>query len=170
MEKLTGVIDHFLYRNDTNGYGVMELTTEDDDIICVGTLLGFDEGEMVEVTGDYVIHPQYGPQIKIETIRAIEPTGLIGIERYLSSGVMKGVGPKIAKRIVNAFGEDTLKVIEQEPERLIKIKGISERIAQSICEQVVGKKEQQDALIFLTQYGISQTLSLKIYEKFGNLL
>ena len=170
MEKLTGVIDHFLFRNDTNGYGVFELTTEDDDIICVGTVSGYDEGEMVEVTGEYVIHPQYGPQLKLESVKAILPTGIIGIERYLSSGIIKGVGPKMAKRIVNEFGEDTLRVIEEEPQRLVRIKGISERIAQSICEQVVGKKEQQDALIFLSQYGISQTLSLKIYEAYGNLL
>jgi len=148
----------------------MELTTEDDDVICTGTLSGFDEGEMVEVTGEYIIHPQYGPQLKLESVRAILPTGVLGIERYLSSGVVKGVGPKMAKRIVKEFGEDTLRIIEEEPQRLIKIKGISERIAQSICEQVVGKKEQQDALVFLAQYGISQALSLKIYETFGGML
>ena len=170
MEKLTGVIDHFLYRNETNGYGVIELTTEYDDVICVGTLSGYDEGEMVEVSGEYVIHPVYGQQLKIESIKAILPTGVMGIERYLSSGIIKGVGPKMAKRIVNEFGEDTFKVIEQEPQRLIKIKGISERIAQSICEQVVGKKEQQDALIFLSQYGISQTMSVKIYDAFGDMI
>lgn len=170
MEKLTGVIDHFLYRNETNGYGVMELTTEYDDVICVGTLSGYDEGEMVVVSGEYVIHPVYGQQLKIESIKAILPTGIMGIERYLSSGIIKGVGPKMAKRIVNEFGEDTFKVIEQEPNRLIKIKGISERIAQSICEQVVGKKEQQDALIFLSQYGISQTMSVKIYDAFGDMI
>ena len=170
MEKLTGVIDHFLYRNETNGYGVMELTTEYDDVICVGTLSGYDEGEMVEISGEYVIHPVYGQQLKIESIKAILPTGIMGIERYLSSGIIKGVGPKMAKRIVNEFGEDTFKVIEQEPNRLIKIKGISERIAQSICEQVVGKKEQQDALIFLSQYGISQTMSVKIYDAFGDMI
>ncbi len=170
MEKLTGVIDHFLYRNETNGYGVMELTTEYDDVICVGTLSGYDEGEMVEISGEYVIHPVYGQQLKIESIKAILPTGIMGIERYLSSGIIKGVGTKMAKRIVNEFGEDTFKVIEQEPNRLIKIKGISERIAQSICEQVVGKKEQQDALIFLSQYGISQTMSVKIYDAFGDMI
>jgi len=148
----------------------MELTTEDDDVICTGTLSGFDEGEMVEVTGEYIIHPQYGPQLKLESVRAILPTGALGIERYLSSGVVKGVGPKMAKRIVKEFGEDTLRIIEEEPQRLIKIKGISERIAQSICEQVIGKKEQQDALVFLAQYGISQALSLKIYETFGSML
>ncbi len=170
MEKLTGVIDHFLYRNETNGYGVMELTTEYDDVICVGTLSGYDEGEMVEVSGEYVIHPVYGQQLKLESIKAILPTGVMGIERYLSSGIIKGVGPKMAKRIVNEFGEDTFRVIEQEPQRLINIKGISERIAQSICEQVVGKKEQQDALIFLSQYGISQTMSIKIYDAFGDMI
>lgn len=170
MVELTGIIDHFLFRNESNGYGVLELTTEDDDVICVGTIVGLDQGEMVRVTGDYVVHPQYGPQIKIETIRVIPPEGVIAIERYLASGVIKGIGPKIAKRITGAFGEDSLKIIEEQPERLTEIKGISERIAQEIAEQVVGKKEQQDAMLFLTQYGISLTLAMKIYEAYGTLI
>ncbi|MCR5798597.1 MAG: ATP-dependent RecD-like DNA helicase [Lachnospiraceae bacterium] len=170
MEELTGVIDHFLFRNESNGYGVMELTTEDDDVICVGTIVGIEPGEMVAVTGDYVIHQQYGPQLKIDTIRVIPPTGVIGIERYLASGIIKGVGPKIAKRITRAFGEDSLKIISEQPERLTEIKGISERIAQAIAEQVIGKKEQQDALVFLAQYGVSQALSIKIYEQYGSLV
>jgi len=168
LEELTGVIDHFLFRNESNGYGVMELTTEDDDVICVGTIVGIEPGEMVAVTGDYVIHQQYGPQLKIDTIRVIPPTGVIGIERYLASGIIKGVGPKIAKRITRAFGEDSLKIISEQPERLTEIKGISERIAQAIAEQVIGKKEQRDAMIFLAQYDVSQALSIKIYEQYGS--
>lgn len=170
MEELTGVIDHFLFRNESNGYGVMELTTEDDDVICVGTMAGVDQGEMVCVTGEYVVHPQYGPQLKISQISVIPPSGVIGIERYLASGIIKGIGPKIAKRITRTFGDDTLRIIEEEPERLTEIKGISERIAQSIAEQVISKKDQQDAMLFLTQYGISQVLALKIYEAYGSLI
>ena len=170
MEELTGVIDHFLFKNDSNGYGVMELTTEDDDVICVGTMVGIDQGEMVHVKGEYVIHPQYGPQLKLSSIDVIQPTGAIAIERYLSSGVIKGVGPKIAKRITRTFGEDTLRIMEEEPERLTQIKGISERIAQSIAEQVISKKDQQDAMLFLTGYGITQVLALKIYEAYGSLI
>ncbi len=170
MEELTGVIDHFLFKNDTNGYSVFELTTEDDDVICTGTTAGIDQGEMVEVTGEYVVHPQYGPQLKMSSIKVIPPTGVIGIERYLASGVIKGIGPRIAKRITRQFGEDALRIMTEEPERLTEVKGISERIAQSICEQVIDKKDQQEAMVFLAEYGISQNLSLKIYEKFGSLL
>lgn len=170
METIKGIIDHFLYRNEQNGYTVMEVTAEEDDYICVGTFAGIDEGEMVEVTGDYVIHPQYGPQIKIETIKKVAPTGLLGIERYLSSGIIKGVGPRIASRIIKKFGEDTLRIIEEEPERLAEIKGISERIAQDIAVQVMEKKEQQDAFIYLANFGISQALSIKIYNRFGSLI
>jgi len=170
VEELTGVIDHFLFKNDTNGYSVFELTTEDDDVICTGTTAGIDQGEMVEVTGEYVVHPQYGPQLKMSSIKVIPPTGVIGIERYLASGVIKGIGPRIAKRITRQFGEDALRIMTEEPERLTEVKGISERIAQSICEQVIDKKDQQEAMVFLAEYGISQNLSLKIYEKFGSLL
>lgn len=170
METITGIIDHFLYRRADNGYAVMEVTCEDDDYICVGTVAGIDEGELVEVTGDWVTHPMYGPQIKIETIKIVEPTGLRGIERYLGSGIIKGVGPKIASRIIKAFGEDTLRVIEEEPERLSEIKGVSERMAQSIAVQMLEKKEQQDAFIFMAKYGITQALAVKIYNTFGNLV
>jgi len=170
MEEFTGIIDHFLYRNDTNGYGVMELTTDYDDIICVGTLAGVDQGELVRVTGDFVVHPQYGEQLKLTSIKVVPPTGVIGIERYLASGIIKGIGPKIAKRITRTFGDDTLRIIEEEPERLTEIKGISERIAQSIAEQVISKKEQQDAMVFLMEYGVSQVLALKIYGIYGTLV
>ena len=170
MEELTGVIDHFLFKNESNGYGVMELTTEDDDVICVGTMAGIDQGEMVHVTGEYVVHPTYGPQLKISSIDVVQPTGAVAIERYLASGIIKGVGPKIAKRIIRSFGEDTLRIIEEEPERLTEIKGISERIAQSIAEQVISKKDQQDAMMFLTGFGITQVLALKIYEAYGSMV
>ncbi len=170
VEHLTGVIDHFLFKNEINGYSVFELTTEDDDVICTGITAGIDQGEMVEVEGEYVVHPQYGPQLKMSSVKVVPPTGIIGIERYLASGAIKGVGPRIAKRITRHFGEDALRIMMEEPERLTEIKGISERIAQSICEQVIDKKEQQDAMVFLAEYGISQALSVKIYDRYGGLL
>lgn len=170
LEQLVGVIDHFLFQNESNGYSVFELTTEDDDIICTGTVAGIDQGEMVEVTGDYMVHPQYGPQLKMTSIKVIPPTGIIGIERYLASGAIKGIGPRIAKRITRHFGDDSLRIMMEEPERLTEIKGISERIAQSICEQVINKREQQEAMVFLAEYGISQALSVKIYDTYGSLL
>lgn len=170
METISGIIDHFLYRRVENGYTVMEVSCEDDDYICVGTVAGIEEGELVEITGDWVTHPMYGPQIKINSIRIVEPTGLRGIERYLGSGIIKGVGPKIATRIIKAFGEDTLRIIEEEPERLAEIKGVSERLAQNIAVQMLEKKEQQDAFIYMAKYGITQALAVKIYNTFGNLV
>ena len=167
MERLEGYIDHFLYYNDSNGYGVFELDTEDDDIICVGTFPGLTQGETIEVSGEWTEHPTYGPQLKVREWKAIEPSAVIDIERYLASGAIKGVGPSIAKRIIKRFGKDALDVIEKEPERLTEIKGISERIAQSIAVQVVERRGLRDAVMLLAKYGISNNMALKLYEIYG---
>ncbi len=167
MERLEGYIDHFLYYNDSNGYGVFELDTEDDDIICVGTFPGLTQGETIEVSGEWTEHPTYGPQLKVREWKTIEPSAVIDIERYLASGAIKGVGPSIAKRIIKRFGKDALDVIEKEPERLTEIKGISERIAQSIAVQVVERRGLRDAVMLLAKYGISNNMALKLYEIYG---
>ena len=167
METFKGYIDHFLFNK--NGYGVFELDTGEEDLICVGNFAGIDQGEMVEVAGDFVDHPIYGIQLKIEKIEVIEPDGVIDIERYLASGAIKGVGPTIAKRIVKKFGEDTLRIIDEEPERLAEIKGISERIAIEIGTQVLEKKELRDTVIYMQKYGISNKMALKLYDRYGNL-
>ena len=167
MERLEGYIDHFLFYNDSNGYGVFELDTEDDDIICVGTFPGLTQGETIEVAGEWTEHPTYGPQLKVKEWKAIEPSAVIDIERYLASGAIKGVGPSIAKRIIKRFGKDALDVIEKEPERLTEIKGISERIAQNIAVQVVERRGLRDAIMLLSKYGISNNMALKLYEIYG---
>ncbi len=167
MEILQGYIDHFLYYNDTNGYGVLELTTEDDDVICVGTFAGITQGETVEVSGEWTDHPNYGIQLKCSSVRTIEPTGLIDIERYLSSGAIKGVGPSIAKRLIKKFGKDTFRIIEEEPERLVEIKGISERIAREIASQLEERKDLRDIIMLLQKNGISNNMAMKLYEKYG---
>lgn len=167
METFQGYIDHFLYYNDTNGYGVMELDTEDDDIICVGTFAGITQGETVEVSGDWVDHPTYGVQLKVASVKTIEPTGVLDIERYLASGAIKGVGPAIAKRIIKKFGKDTFRIIEEEPERLTEIKGISERIAQEIATQIEERKDLRDTIMLLQKYGITNNMAMKLYDKYG---
>lgn len=167
MERLEGYIDHFLFYNDSNGYGVFELDTEDDDIICVGTFPGLTQGETIEVSGEWTEHPTYGPQLKVREWKTIEPSAVIDIERYLASGAIKGVGPSIAKRIIKRFGKDALDVIEREPERLTEIKGISERIAQNIAVQVVERRGLRDAIMLLAKYGISNNMALKLYEIYG---
>ncbi len=168
METIEGYIDHFLYYNDSNGYGVLELDTEDDDIICVGSFPGLSQGETIEATGEWVDHPTYGPQLKVREWKTIMPSGILDIERYLASGAIKGVGPSIAKRIVKKFGKDAFDIIEKEPERLVEIKGISERIAQNIATQVIERKGLRDAIMMLSGYGISNNLALKLYETYGS--
>lgn len=167
MEILEGYIDHFLYYNDSNGYGVLELDTEDDDIICTGSFPGLSQGETIEVKGEWTEHPTYGPQLKVREWRTVEPSDIMDIERYLASGAIKGVGPTIAKRIIKRFGTDALDVIDKTPERLTEIKGISERIAQEIAVQVTERRGLRDAIMLLGRYGISNNLALKLYETYG---
>ncbi len=167
MNKFEGYIDHFLYYNDSNGYGVFELDTEEDDIICVGNFPGLTQGETVEVSGEWTEHPTYGPQLKISEWKVIEPSALIDVERYLASGAIKGVGPTIAKRIIKKFGKDALDIIEKQPERLTEIKGISERIAQNIATQVIERRDLRDTIMLLTGYGVSNNMALKLYDTYG---
>lgn len=167
METLQGYIDHFIYRNETNGYGVIELYTEDENLICVGTFQGVDQGENIEVTGDYVEHAVYGRQLKVESIRVIAPEDAYAMERYLAGGAVKGVGPALAKRIVKKFGNDTFRIMEEEPERLAEIKGISERMAMEIASYMENRKELRDAMVFLQKYGITNNLAMKIYDTYG---
>lgn len=167
MEKVTGYIDNFIFRNEENGYCVLTLITEDGELTCVGTLHGAAEGMNVEFAGSYTEHPAYGTQFKVESYEEKEPEDELGIERYLGSGAIKGVGAALAARIVRKFGKDTFRIIEEEPERLAEIKGISEHKAQEIAVQVEEKKELRQAMIFLQQYGISLTLAVKIYQAYG---
>ena len=167
METVRGYIDHFIYRNEANGYGVIELQTEEEELICVGSFQGVDQGENVEITGQYVEHAVYGHQLKVEKIRVIEPEDAYAMERYLAGGAVKGIGPALAKRIVKKFGNDTFRIMEEEPERLAEIKGISERMAMDIAGFMENRKELRDAMVFLQRYGITNNLALKIYDTYG---
>ena len=169
MEQVSGYIDHIIYLNKENSYTVLELiTSEQDELICVGIMPGIDEGVNVKLNGTYVDHPSYGHQFKVSTFEEVQPEDVVSIERYLGSGAIKGVGEALARRIVKKFKEDTFKIIENEPERLVEVKGISERIAQSIATQVKEKSRMREAFIFLSQYGISNNLSVKIYVAYGD--
>ena len=167
METIKGYVDHIIYQNKDNGYAVLSMNVEDEEEICVGIFRGVDNGEYLEITGEYVEHPSYGFQFKASSFRVVEPDDLLSMERYLGSGAIKGVGEALAKRIVKKFGQDTFRVIEEEPERLVEVKGISERIAQQIATQMVEKKEIREAFLFLQKYGITNTLAVRIYEKYG---
>ena len=129
MEKICGYIEHIVYRNDKNGYTVLNLVTDGEDLTCVGFFRYADEGENVELTGEYIEHAVYGQQFSVKSYEVKEPTDKLSIIRYLGSGAIKGIGQALATRIVNRFGDDTFRIIEEEPERLADIKGISEKKA-----------------------------------------
>jgi len=167
LEKVTGYIDNFIYRNQDNGYCVLTLNTEDGGLTCVGTLQGVVEGMNVEFTGSYTEHPSYGRQFRVESYEEKEPEDEFAIERYLGSGAVKGIGAALAARIVRKFGRDTFRIIEEEPERLAEIRGISERKAQEIAAQVEEKRGMRQAMIFLQQFGISLALAAKVYQAYG---
>ena len=167
METIKGYVDHIIYQNKDNGYAVLSMNVDDEEEICVGIFRGVDNGENLEITGEYVEHPSYGFQFKANSFKVVEPDDLLSMERYLGSGAIKGVGEALAKRIVKRFGKDTFRVIEEEPERLVEVKGISERIAQQITDQMIEKREIREAFLFLQKYGITNTLAVKIYEKYG---
>lgn len=167
MEKIKGFIEHIIFRNAGNGYTVLNLISGEEEITCVGFFKTMDQGETIEAEGDYTTHPVYGEQFKIENYRIVPPEDELSIERYLGSGAVKGVGAALAARIVKRFGADTYRIIEEEPERLAEIKGISERKAREIATAVYEKRDAREAMTFLQQYGISNTLAIRIYEHYG---
>lgn len=164
---MTGYVDHIVFRNDENGYTVFNLENDDGELTCVGSFNFINEGELLELQGDYVNHSVYGNQFKVVSAQLKEPEDLVSIERYLGSGAVKGVGAALAARIVRRFREDTFRIIDEEPERLSEIKGISERKAREIAVQVEEKKDLRKAMIFLQKYGISTKLAAKIYKYYG---
>lgn len=167
METIDGYVDHIVFQNRENGYTVMSLITEGEEVTCVGMCRGLTQGDTISAKGDYVEHPVYGAQFKINSYQTVTPKDSAGMERYLGSGAIKGVGAALAARIVKKFGDDTFRIIEEEPERLVEIKGISERKAQEIAVQMEEKKDLRDAMVYLQQYGISNTLAVRIYDTYG---
>lgn len=166
MEEITGVVEHIIYRNEDNGYSVFAFDTNSQDWVAVGSFSTLSEGESLRLHGEACEHPIYGEQFKVESYEYIVPSDEESILRYLSSGVIKGIGPAMAKRIVAKFGDNALKILEEEPECLTQVKGISERIAMSIGEQASQKRDIKDALLFLQNLGISNTIAFKIYETY----
>lgn len=163
-----GYIEKIIYKNDENGYTVFTVNNDDGEEVFVGNLFNAGEGLFIIAEGEYVNHPQYDIQFKFTSCEVRMPDDTQGIERYLGSGIIKGIGEVLAKKIVKKFKADTLKIIENEPERLAEISGISERKARSIATSYAEKREFQDVVMFLSQYGISVNLALKIYNEYGN--
>lgn len=167
MEVIQGYVDHIIYRNAENGYTVLVLVASEEELTCVGTFSDIVEGENIEAKGEFTEHSVYGRQFKVSSYVEKAPEDEVAIERYLGSGAIKGIGLALAARIVRRFKKDTFRIIEEEPERLAEVKGISERKAMEIAEQVNTKKDLRQAMIFLQQYSISTTLAVKIYHYYG---
>ncbi len=167
MATVRGFVEKIKFRNDDNGYTVLSLADGKDETILVGTFHYISEGELVEATGTMTEHPVYGEQLQVESYEIKQPEDTAAVERYLGSGAIKGVGAALAARIVKRFKADTLRIMEEEPERLAEIKGISEKMAMAIGEQVEEKKDMRQAMMFLQGYGISMNLAVKIYQEYG---
>ena len=166
-EVISGYVDHIVFRNNDNGYTVMVMICDEEELPCVGIFSDIAEGECIEAHGEYTDHPTYGRQFAVKSFVEKAPQDELAIERYLGSGAIKGIGIALAARIVRRFKEDTFRIIEEEPERLAEVKGISQRKAMEIADQVNEKRDLRQAMIFLQQYGISTTLAVKIYNTYG---
>ena len=168
LETIKGYVDHIIFRNAQNGYTVLVLIVEEEEVTCVGVFSDIVEGENIEATGEYTDHPTYGRQFKVESFEEKAPEDEMAIERYLGSGAIRGIGLALVARIVRRFKKDTFRIIEEEPERLVEVKGISERKAMERAEQVNAKKDLRQAMIFLQEFGINMNLAVKIYNTYGN--
>lgn len=170
-ESVTGYIDHIIFRNEDNGYTVLVLKgteCDDEELTCVGTFPVISQGATIEASGNFINHHIYGKQFQITSFTEKMPEDTMAMERYLGSGAIKGIGAALAARIVRRFGADTLRIVEEEPERLAEIKGISEKKAREIAAQMEEKADMRKAMMFLQKYGISLNLGAKIYQKYGD--
>lgn len=169
-ECVTGYIDHIIFRNEDNGYTVfvMKGVKGEEELTCVGNFPVISQGATIEASGSYINHHVYGKQFRITSFAEKMPEDALAMERYLGSGAIKGIGAALAARIVRHFGEDTLRVVEEEPERLAEVKGISEKKAREIAAQTAEKADMRKAMMFLQKYGISLNLGAKIYQKYGD--
>lgn len=169
MASVKGFVEKIKYRNEENGYTVLSVTGSEDgeEYILVGNFSYIGEGELVEASGHMTEHPVYGEQLSVESYEIKPPEDTVSMERYLGSGAIKGIGAALASRIVKKFKKDTFRIMEEEPERLAEIKGISEKMAMSIAEQIEEKRDMRQAMMFLQDYGVSMNLAAKIYREYG---
>ena len=166
-ETINGFVEKVVYRNTENGYTVVNISVEGDDVVCTGYFSDITEGVQIIAEGSFVEHKQYGIQFTVTSYEIKEPETSVAMEKYLGSGIIKGVGPALSAKIVKKFGDETFNIIEREPERLAEIKGITEKKAIEIGSQFEEKKEFRNAMIFLNQYGVSNALAMKIYKEYG---
>lgn len=166
MERIEGVVEDIIYRNEENGYTVLSVINAGEETTVVGVMFGVTVGETIMAEGTYTSHNIYGQQLKVSHIESSMPNEVAAIERYLSSGAIKGIGPSLAEKIVDKFGPDTFYVIENDPLKLAEIKGISEKKAQAVGTVFYEQRTMRQAVIFLQEYGVSLTYALKIFGQY----
>lgn len=167
MEEVQGVVEDILFKNDENGYVVARINKNKELITVVGCLPYLTEGQQVKFEGQWVIHPQFGKQLKVQNFEEILPNSIVGIERYLSSGVIDGIGPVTAKKIVEKFGESTFEILEKNISKLAEIEGIGEKKIKVIYDSYFKQREVKNIMVFLQTYGVSANQCVKIYRRYG---
>ena len=168
MAHLEGYVSHIRFHNEENGYTVLELETTHGDEILVGTFHYISEGEYLQAECEFTEHPTHGPQYQVTSYTVKEPEDKAAMERYLSSGAIKGMGPALAERVIKKFKGDTFRIIEEEPERLAEVKGISLKKAMNIAVQFQEKQEMRHAMMFLADYGIPNHFAVRIFQEYGD--
>ncbi len=166
---LQGTVTRITYQDPAGRYTVARLELKgSQEVTVVGEIYPVSEGEEIKVTGQWRVHPRYGPQFQAEGWEKVEPATLDGIERYLGSGLIKGIGPAYAHRLVSAFGLDTLRVLSEEPHRVLEVQGIGKSRAQTILRAWEQQKGMRDVMVFLQGHGVGSALALRIYRAFGS--
>src|SRR5665647_3870091 len=167
MPEIQGIIDDVVFHNEDNGYIIAHLFDNKKQITVVGIVPYISEGQNLKLTGEWVAHPQFGKQFRITYCEEIIPSSLVGIEKYLASGVIQGIGPVTAKKIVERFGEDTMDILDNEIERLKEIDGVGQKKINLIFESYSKQREVKNIMIFLQTYGVSPNQCVKIYKQYG---
>ncbi len=167
--KIRGILEKIIFKNSETGFMVGKVRLEDNNLVTiVGNAFELQCGEKIEVTGKWILNRNYGQQFEIESIKTAEPATAVGIKNYLGSGLIKGIGPVMANRIVSHFKLDTLKILDEEPERLNEIDGIGKKRINLIFKSWKKHKNIREVMIFLQSYGISNTYATKIYNNYGD--
>lgn len=164
---IRGYVSDIRFRNEDNGYTVFHFEAEEYETMCVGKMMFIDIGAYMELTGTETLHPMYGEQFEVKSYRMMEPEDLKAVERYLGSGAIRGIGPVLAKRIIDAFGEDTVSVMESDPVRLASVRGISKKSAVSMVDCFIEKSEQRAYIIFMQKFGLSISVANRLYKIYG---
>ncbi len=167
MQEIQGFIEDILFKNDENGYVVAKIRNEKDIVTIVGCMPYITEGQNLKLKGNWVIHPQFGNQFKVEICEEVVPNTIAGIERYLSSGIISGIGSVTAKKIVEKFGEETLDVLDNHIERLTEIEGIGKKKIETIYESYIKQNEVRNIMMFFQNYGVTPNQCMKVYKRFG---